>query len=178
MATVDVKTSTVGAINGTAVGAATATAAAAAAAAAPAKASGIKNENEKTIITFILAIVKKATLINAIYLVGYMNWSVAWLITPMILIETHNYWRETNGANHKFVRKIARQSAATNEKDVILANIKDLPSWVKFVCSYNVIMLLFAIQINKSRVFFFFFQVYFPDFQRCEWANSVSYDGR
>ncbi|XP_055296568.1 extended synaptotagmin-2-like [Sitodiplosis mosellana] len=140
MATVDVKTSHTEAINGTAAG----TAGGPAAAAAAVKTSAIKNENEISIKTFIWAIVKKATVINAIYLVGYMNWSIAWLITPMILIETHNYWRETNGANRKFVRKIARQSAATNEKDVILANIKDLPSWV-----------------------------YFPDFQRCEWANSI-----
>lgn len=130
MATVDAKPSQTE--NGTAAGAGAASAATAA------SASANKNENEKSIKTFIWAIAKKATVINAIYLVGYLNWSVAWLITPMILVETHNYWRETNNVNRKFVRKIARQSAATNEKDVILANIKDLPSWViMFVCLYE-----------------------------------------
>lgn len=131
MATVDAKPSQTEAINGIAAGAG-------ASAATTVNASANKNENDKSIKTFVWAIVKKATVINAIYLVGYLNLSVAWLITPMVLIETHNYWRETNNANRKFVRKIARQSAATNEKDVILANIKDFPSWViMFICLYK-----------------------------------------
>lgn len=143
------------------------------------KTNATKDGNKKSITTFLFSIVTKATLINAVYLVGYYNWiSVAWLITPMILIETHNYWRETYKVNSKFLRKIARESAATNEKDVLLANIKDLPSWVcesvRLRVTNNVF--LSCCLSNKFRnVFFYLFQVYFPDFQRCEWANSVSY---
>lgn len=102
------------------------------------KTGATKNGSDKSIANFVVAIVKKAAIINAIYLMGYLNWSIAWLITPMILLETHNYWRETNGVNRKFVRKIARESAATNEKDVILTNIKELPSWVR---SNNVVFI-------------------------------------
>lgn len=119
MANVDGETRQTEAINGNA-----------AAASAATKTSVNKNGNDKSIVAFIVTIVKKVSIVGAIYLVGYMNWSIAWLITPMILIETHNYWHETNGINSKFIRKIARESALTNEKDVILANIKDFPSWV------------------------------------------------
>lgn len=91
------------------------------------KSSAYKYGNDnKTILTFLFEIVKKATVINAIYLVGYLNWSVTWLITPMILFETHKYLR----GNNEMKRKITKASAATNEKDAILAHIKDFPSWV------------------------------------------------
>lgn len=97
--------------------------------------SAYNNGNDKTILTFLFSVVKKATVINAIYLVGYLNWSITWLITPMILFETHKYFRQNNN-NNEIKRKITKASAATNEKDVILAHIKDFPSWV-MKCNSN-----------------------------------------
>lgn len=105
------------------------------------KATDANRENEKSIVTLLVTILKKAALINAIYFIGYFNWSVAWIITPMILVETQKYWRG-NSENSKFVRKIATLSAATNEKDAILANIKDLPSWVYGDCLFLTIYVL------------------------------------
>lgn len=93
------------------------------------KTSAEKYGNDKRIVSLLFTIAKKATLFNVIYLVGYMNWSVAWLITPMILIETHKYLCINNGSK-QFVRKFAKESTTTNEKDVLLTSIKDLPSWV------------------------------------------------
>lgn len=76
----------------------------------------------------IYSVVKKVTLVGAIYLVGYMNWSVAWLITPVVMAVTREYWRKTSDMR----REIAKASAVANEKDVILARINDLPAWVYF----------------------------------------------
>lgn len=80
------------------------------------------------VFNLLYSIVKKVTVVGAIYLVGYMNWSVAWLITPVVLAVTREYWRKTSDLR----REIAKASAVANEKDVILARINDLPAWVYF----------------------------------------------
>lgn len=100
----------------------------------------------------IYSIVKKVTVVGAIYLVGYMNWSVAWLITPVVLAVTREYWRKTSDMR----REIAKASAVANEKDVILARISDLPAWVYFPdierCEWinRVSLLLYACTDEKS----------------------------
>lgn len=84
---------------------------------------------------------KRVAIVGAIYLVGYMNWSVAWLITPVVFSLMRDQWKRASDAR----RSISMALAQANEKDVILAKIADLPSWV-----------------------------YFPDVERCEWVNRVS----
>lgn len=84
---------------------------------------------------------KRVAIVGAIYLVGYMNWSVAWLITPVVFSLMRDQWKRASDAR----RGISMALAQANEKDVILAKISDLPSWV-----------------------------YFPDVERCEWVNRVS----
>lgn len=85
-------------------------------------------KSDDGVFSLLYSIVKKVTVVGAIYLVGYMNWSVAWLITPVILAVTREYWRKTSDLR----REIAKASAVANEKDVILARINDLPAWVYF----------------------------------------------
>lgn len=85
-----------------------------------------QSNGSDSVFTLLYSVVKKVTIVGAIYLVGYMNWSVAWLITPVILAVTREYWRHTS----EISREIAKASATANEKDVILARINDLPSWV------------------------------------------------
>lgn len=91
--------------------------------------------------SMVYAAAKRVAIVGAIYLVGYMNWSVAWLITPVVFSLMRDQWKRTSDAR----RSISIASALANEKDVILAKITDLPSWV-----------------------------YFPDVERCEWVNRVS----
>lgn len=79
-----------------------------------------------SIFTILYSIAKKVSVVGAVYLVGYMNWSIAWLITPIVLAVTREYWHKTNEVK----REIAKASATANEKDVILARINDLPAWV------------------------------------------------
>lgn len=84
------------------------------------------SKHDDGVFTILYSIAKKVSLVGAVYMVGYMNWSVAWLITPIILAVTREYWRKTNESK----REIAKASATANEKDVILARINDLPAWV------------------------------------------------
>lgn len=97
---------------------------------APAVKSKQVTRSDDSIFTLLYSIAKKVTIVGAIYFVGYMNWSVAWLITPVILAVTREYWNKTNETR----RAIAKAAATTNEKDVILARINDLPAWVIFAC--------------------------------------------
>lgn len=82
--------------------------------------------SDDSVFSLIYSIVKKVSIVGAIYLVGYMNWSVAWLITPVVLAVTREHWRKSSDLR----REIAKASATANEKDVILARINDLPAWV------------------------------------------------
>lgn len=85
-----------------------------------------KTRSDDSIFNIFYSVVKKVSVVGAIYLVGYMNWSVAWLITPVILAVTRECWNKTN----EIKRQVAKASATANEKDVILARINDLPAWV------------------------------------------------
>lgn len=90
------------------------------------KPNGKSSAATDSIFTILYSIAKKVSIVGAIYFVGYMNWSVAWLITPLVLAVTREYWHKTNEVK----REIAKASATANEKDVILARISDLPAWV------------------------------------------------
>ena len=66
----------------------------------------------------------------AIYLLGYFNFSIAWLVTPLLLILFRQEWKK-----EKQLRLLtAREASVTNEKDMIESRIKiaDMPSWVFF----------------------------------------------
>lgn len=100
----------------------------------------LSSTDDGGIVSICYAFAKKVATVGAIYLVGYMGWSVAWLIAPVILSLTRDQWKKVNDAK----RNIAKVSALSNEKDVILARIDDLPAWV-----------------------------YFPDVERAEWLNKI-----
>lgn len=92
------------------------------------KKQSVASSGDGGIFTLLYTVFKKVTVVGAVYLVGYMGWSVAWLITPVIFAVTREYWRNTADLR----RGIAKASAVANEKDVILARIDDLPAWVYF----------------------------------------------
>lgn len=66
----------------------------------------------------------------SIYLVGYYNFSVAWLLTPLLLSVLRSQWK----ADRDRKLAAAREAALTDEKKMIEARIRveDLPSWVFF----------------------------------------------
>lgn len=64
--------------------------------------------------------------LGIVYLVGYMGWSVAWLIGPVILSVIRDQWRRQSDQR----RNDAKTIAQADERRVILARLNDLPSWV------------------------------------------------
>ncbi|XP_058455223.1 extended synaptotagmin-2 isoform X4 [Malaya genurostris] len=81
-----------------------------------------------SIVSMLYSFTKKVVTVGIIYCVGYMGWSVAWLITPVILSVARDQWRKKNETR----RNVAKASALASDKDVILARLGDLPAWVFF----------------------------------------------
>jgi len=65
-----------------------------------------------------------------IYLLGYYDFSIAWLFTPLLLTVLRDQWKK----ERDYKLAAARQAALTNEKTMIQSRIRaeDLPSWVFF----------------------------------------------
>ncbi|XP_020810016.1 extended synaptotagmin-2-B isoform X3 [Drosophila serrata] len=84
--------------------------------------------DDNSIFSIIYTVGKKVAIVGSIYLVGYMGWSVAWLIAPVILSVARDQLAKTSEKK----RDIAKASALASEKDVILARIDELPAWVYF----------------------------------------------
>lgn len=80
------------------------------------------------ISSLVYSFAKKVVTVGIIYFVGYMGWSVAWLITPVILSVAREQWRTKNETR----RNVAKASALASDKEVILARLGDLPAWVFF----------------------------------------------
>lgn len=76
--------------------------------------------------SLLYSFAKKVVTVGIIYFVGYMGWSVAWLITPVILSVAREQWRSKNETR----RNVAKASAMASDKEVILARLGDLPAWV------------------------------------------------
>lgn len=69
----------------------------------------------------------QATIVGLVYLAGYLRWSVAWLIGPVVFLVMRDQFRKDKQRK----LNIAKAVALTNEKDVLLARLDDLPAWVK-----------------------------------------------
>ncbi|XP_044743931.1 extended synaptotagmin-2-A isoform X2 [Chrysoperla carnea] len=100
----------------------------------------VKRTSSSSIMSTGWSAFKKIATVGAVYLIGYMNWSVAWLIGPVVLSVIRDQWKKEK----EIKRNIAKASALSNEKDVILARIDELPAWV-----------------------------FFPDVDRAEWLNRI-----
>lgn len=101
----------------------------------------VKSTSDDGIFAIMYSTCKKAAIVGSIYLVGYMGWSVAWLIAPLIISVARNHYAKSTA--HK--RNIAKASAIASEKEVILARIDDLPAWV----SIDFILLINAALIKE-----------------------------
>jgi hypothetical protein len=80
------------------------------------------------IVSIIYSAFKKVAVVGVVYFIGYMNWSVAWLLCPLLLSVIRDQYR----SKHDIRRAVAKASATANDKDVILARLNDLPAWVFF----------------------------------------------
>jgi len=66
----------------------------------------------------------------SVYLLGYFDFSIAWMITPLLLSVMRDQWKKDK--RNKLTA--AREAALSNEQAMIEArmNVEDLPSWVFF----------------------------------------------
>lgn len=80
------------------------------------------------IMSIIYSAAKKVAVVGIVYFMGYMNWSVAWLLCPLLLSVIRDQLR----SKHDIRRAVAKASATASDKDVILARLNDLPAWVFF----------------------------------------------
>jgi hypothetical protein len=83
-----------------------------------------------TIIKAVQRFAFKSVAWIAIYSLGYFDFSVAWLLTPLLLTVMRSQWKKERDAK----LSAARHAALTNEKSMIESRIRveDLPSWVFF----------------------------------------------
>lgn len=91
--------------------------------------------DEGSMMSIILSAAKKIGVVGVVYFVGYMGWSVAWLICPVMLSVIRDQVRK----QHDVRRSVAKASALANDKEVILARLDDLPAWVRNNYSNNII---------------------------------------
>lgn len=75
----------------------------------------------------------KAAVVGIVFAAGYFNFSVAWFVGPIILSVIRDQWRIKNERK----RTVAKIAALSSEKDLVLARIDDLPSWVRTVVFYR-----------------------------------------
>ncbi|XP_063633526.1 extended synaptotagmin-2-A isoform X2 [Cydia splendana] len=86
------------------------------------------SDDSVSVLSMIYRFFKKVSIVGAVYLVGYMQWSVAWLIGPVVLSVLRDQWRRDS----EYRRSLAKAAAVSSEKDIVLARIDDLPAWVFF----------------------------------------------
>ncbi|CAG9863139.1 unnamed protein product [Phyllotreta striolata] len=82
----------------------------------------------------------KLVLYSVIYFIGYFSCSMTWILVPALIGTLSERYR----IKQRKKRHITREAAVGNEKEVILENIGELPSWVVF-----------------------------PDIERAEWVNKI-----
>lgn len=85
------------------------------------------NESSESYFPLVYGVFKRVTAVLACYFVGYMGWSVAWLLPPILLScsQLRKDSRQT--------RCIITGSKLASEKEIILSRITDLPSWVSLL---------------------------------------------
>lgn len=92
----------------------------------PCKEVVLKKVENGSVFDILKSASKQVATVSVIYLLGYFNISPAWLIGPLVLSVMRDKWKKEK----ELKRNVAKASALTNEKDVILARIDELPAWV------------------------------------------------
>ncbi|CAG9766099.1 unnamed protein product [Ceutorhynchus assimilis] len=87
-----------------------------------------KLSSDFSIVGIITSTLKKASIIGIVYLAGYMHWSVAWFLGPLVLSVIREQWKKSSDRR----RFTAKMTAVASEKEVVLARLNDLPAWVFF----------------------------------------------
>ncbi|XP_046414183.1 extended synaptotagmin-2 isoform X1 [Neodiprion fabricii] len=80
------------------------------------------------IVGLIFSFVKKFVTVGLVWGCGYMNWSIAWFIGPIILSVLRTEWRRESDQR----RLTAQATVLAGEQQMIVNKMYELPSWVYF----------------------------------------------
>lgn len=81
-----------------------------------------------TILSLSTSFIGKFAAVGVIWGLGYMNWSLAWLIAPVLL----SVWRSETKKDNQLRLSAAQAISLMNEKQMIETRMNELPSWVYF----------------------------------------------
>jgi Ca2+-dependent lipid-binding protein len=79
------------------------------------------------IISFLTNYFKIITFVYVIWLIGYLNFSISWLLLIVFLYLLREKSKKINELKSNIIK-----SLNFNEKETILARLDELPSWVNF----------------------------------------------
>lgn len=82
-------------------------------------------DGSSSFLSIIKRFLKNIATVSTIYLFGYFDFSIAWLIAPVLLGAFREEWKKTRDRKRQSVKL-----AVQDEKNVILAQLSDLPAWV------------------------------------------------
>ena len=109
---------------------------------------------EPTTTDDVIKLVKKFFLKSVgwvgIYLLGYYNLSIAWLLTPLIITVLKSQWKADRIQKLSASREAANPNS--NEEKMIKSRIRveDLPSWVFFPDKVIFFVITFFCQFYRS----------------------------
>ena len=72
---------------------------------------------------------KHLPLVVGVYAMGYFNFSIAWILGITAITAATEQWRKERSCR----MSTARASALYDDKEVIMARVSDLPSWVSAI---------------------------------------------
>lgn len=85
-----------------------------------------RSEVSKGLMGLVKIAAKHLPLVFGVYAMGYFNFSVAWIIGVVGLSAATEQWRK----EREYRMSAARASSLYGDKEVIMARVSDLPSWV------------------------------------------------
>ena len=86
----------------------------------------------KSLVGLCKIAAKHLPLVVGVYAMGYFNFSIAWILGIVGITAATDQWRK----ERNYRMSTARASAIYDDKDVIMARVSDLPSWVSANHSY------------------------------------------
>lgn len=84
---------------------------------------------ENGILSFLFTVFRQVSIFGSIYMIGYMGWSIAWVIAPVVFSVAREQHRKSCNA----MRKIATDS----DRDVLLTHCDELPTWVSWFARFK-----------------------------------------
>ena len=97
-----------------------------------------RSEVSKGLLGLVKIAAKHLPLVFGVYAMGYFNFSIAWILGVVGLTAATEQWRK----ERDWRMSAARASSIYGDKEVIMARVTDLPSWVHNKCFASICWML------------------------------------